>query len=327
MSLERLSMSSRISFQNEPKLSEHEVDKTFNEKRVALAGQLESFLVSHSRFQDKEVSVTFAHKGVSSLIAIIETLDEKLVLKIPLSRTYVAGEAQFLRVWEQAGVKVPHVIEDGVLDDHPFVLMEYIDAPTLTNAYTQEEMTAKGIYTEMGRTLRLMHTPEAEGYGRVVGGKAEFTKFSDWLYSPDIEERIAYVKEHNLLDEEQTSIQKAFEILQEHISENPKSSYCHDDFGAANIFATTPITVFDPNPRFHNGYLDLGRSMVSRLSHGVSPAPLIEGYFEGAPYNQRALHAAVMLNTYMKFPYWHKVKRTEQIQRMQEYFGKSGIVN
>ena len=315
-------MATKITFKNEPKLSEHEADKNFNERRTALAGQLESFIASHNRFQDKEVSITFAHKGISSLISIIETSDEKLVLKIPLSPTYAEGEAFFLKVWEQAGVKVPHVIEGGMLDGHPFALMEYIDAPILMDAYTQEELAAKGINTEMGRTLRLMHKPQAEGYGRVIEGKAEYSQFSDWLYSPDIEKRLAYVKEHELLGEEHGSIQAAFEVLKTHIKENPTSSYCHDDFGAANIFATTPITVFDPNPRFNNGYLDLGRSMVIHLAHNVSPSQLLEGYFEGAVYNERALHAAVMLNTYMKFPYWHKVKRVEQIQRMQEYFSK-----
>lgn len=310
-------------FKNAPKLSEHEADKSFNERRVALAAQLEGFITSHSRFQGKEVSVTFAHKGISSLIAIIETSDEKLVLKIPLSRTYAAGEADFLRVWGQAGVKVPYVIEDGVLDEHPYVLMEYIDAPILTDAYSSKELEEKEIYTEMGRILRRMHTPEAAGYGRVVGGKAEFTEFRDWLYSPDLQARIAYVQEQDLLGATHGSIQTAFDVLEAHMRENPKSSYCHDDFSAANIFATTPITVFDPNPRFHNGYLDLGRSVLRHISQGIPTSGVLDGYFDGAAYNEEVLHAAVLLNTYMKFPYWHKVKRTAQIQRMQDYFGKS----
>lgn len=316
-------MSSAVIFKNAPKLSEHEADRNFNERRLALADQLEGFITSHSRFQGKTVSVTFAHKGISSLIAIIETSDGNLVLKIPLSRTYAEGEAQFLKVWEIAGVKVPHVIEDGFLDGHSFILMEYIDAPILAGAYSREEMSTKGIYTEMGRTLRRMHMPEGDGYGRVVEGVGEFTTFSDWLYSPDIETRVAYVKEHHLLGEEHGSISKALKILEAHISEKVKSSFCHDDFGAANIFATVPITVFDPNPRFNNGYLDLGRSMLGYLSNGISPSQLLEGYFGGAAYNVQVLRAAVMLNTYMKFPYWHKVKRTEQIRRMQEYFSKS----
>lgn len=312
-------MSPETIFKNAPKLSEHEANKHFNERRIALVAHIEDFVTSHPRFQGKEVSITFSHRGVSSLVSIIETGDEKLVLKVPLSRTGAGGEAQFLKVWEQAGVTVPHVIEDGILDNHPYILMEYIDAPILTDGYTHEELEAKGIYAEMGRTLRRMHAPEAEGYGRVIEGKAEFVTFSDWLRGSDMEARIAYVKEHNLLSDEHGSISKAFETLQELTSENPVSSYCHDDFGPSNIFATTPMTVFDPNPRYQNGYLDLARSMVIQISQGVVPSQLRDGYFEGASCNEEALHAAMIVNAHMKFSYWHRVNKVKQIQRVQEY--------
>ncbi len=305
------------------KLSGHEADKHFNERRVALAGQLEGFISAHSRFQGKEVAITFAQKGVSSLIAVIETVGGKLVLKLPLSTTYAEGEALFLKAWEQAGVKVPHVFEEGILDGHSFILMEFVDAPILTSLYSPEQLAEKGLYREMGKTLCLMHRPTAEGYGRVVDGKPEYAQFSDWLLSEDIATRIAYVKEHALLGDEHGSISAAFEVLRAYINGQPNSSYCHDDFGAANIFATTPITVFDPNPRFNNGYIDLGRSVVKLLSEGINPAQLLEGYFDGVDYDEEALRAAVLLNTYMKYPYWHKVKRVEQIQRMQQYLEKN----
>jgi fructosamine-3-kinase len=317
---------SKITFNNEPKLSEHEADKVFNETRVRLVSHVRSFLSLHDRFKGKEVSVTFAQKGISSLISIIEAPDEKLILKIPLSTNYAEGEVSFLKAWEQAGVKVPHVFEEGVLDGHSYALMQFVDAPILTEAYSQEELAEKEIYREMGNTLRLMHTPEAKGYGRIVDNKAEFAEFEEWLFSPDMETRINYVKEHDLLGEEHGSISTTRETLQAHVKENPKSSYCHDDFGAANIFATHPITVFDPNPRFNNGYTDLGRSMVIHLSQGVSPQQLVEGYFGNDPYNEKALHAAVLLNTYMKFPYWHKVKKTMQIENMQKYLIAHGTL-
>ncbi len=315
-------MATNIIFKNEPKLSEHEEDAHFNERRLALAGQLESFITSHNRFQNKEVSITFAHTGISSLISIIEMPDEKLVLKIPLSPTLGQGEAQFLKVWEQAGVKVPHVFEDGMLGEHPFILMEYLDAPILSKAYSPEELTEKGIHQEMGRILRRMHTPEATGYGPVINGKVEFPTLNDWLLGADMQKRITYIQEHHLLGEEHGSIEQAFRTLRDYIDPQPYSSYCHGDFGAANIFATTPLTVFDPNPKFNNGYIDVALSMVNSLASGMSPAQLLEGYFNGEAYDKEALRAAVLLNTHIKFPYWHKVKKVEQIQRMQEYLSR-----
>ena len=183
-------MAPKITFHNQPKLSEHEADKTFNERRVVLAGQVKEFIAAHSRFEGADVSITFAEKGISSLIAIIETPHEKLVLKIPLSLAYSEGEALFLKTWEEAGVKVPHVIEDGMLGGHSYALMEYIDAPLVMDAYTPEELSVKGIYREMGRTLRHMHTPEAHGYGRVMDGKPKFAHFSEWLLSPTLRSEV-----------------------------------------------------------------------------------------------------------------------------------------
>ncbi len=309
----------RITFTNEPKLSEHAADTSFNERRIALAAQVENYVLKNDRFKDKDVTVTYAHKGVSSLISIIETESEKAVLKIPLSTDYAEGEAQFLRVWEQAGVSVPHIHEEGTIDGHTYILMEFINAPILMDTYTKEEWVSQGISAEMGRTLRRMHVPKAEGFGRVIDGKAEFTHFQEWLLGSDIEERIDHVKERELLTEEHGSIDTARTILLAHVGERTTSSYCHDDFGTGNIFATDPLTVFDPNPRFNDPFIDLGRSVLISISRGLSPMQFIKGYFEGGAYDERVLHSTILLTTYMKFPYWNKTNKQDQMHRVKEY--------
>jgi fructosamine-3-kinase len=223
-------------------------------------------------------------------------------------------------VWEQVGVQVPHILEEGSLGGHSYVLMEYIDAPVLLDAYSKEELATKGIFLEMGRTLRRMHTPEAQGYGRVMAGKAEFPQFTQWLLGRDVEERVNYVKKHDLLSEKHGSVEKAFQILQEYVGSKNASSYCHDDFGFENIFATLPmITVFDPNPRFNNRYIDLGRALTIYISQGIFSEQFLEGYFENDVWEEGVLRAAILLNVCIKFRYWHKVA---QIQNMQEYLAK-----
>lgn len=315
-------MESKIVFSNEPKLSEHEADAKFNERRTSLVPHVKDFISSHPRFKNKDVSVTFAQKGISSLISIIETPDEKLVLKIPLSVSHSRGEAQFLKVWEQEGVKVPHVFTEGEIGGHPYTLMEYIDAPILGDVYTNEELIEKKIYLEIGRMLRIMHIPEAEGYGLVVNGKAEYKEFSEQLEGHDMQKRFQYVKENKLLGDEHGSLDIALKILLEYVH-GKKSSYCHDDFGPNNMFATNPITVFDPNPRFSNGYLDLGRSLAVRIGHNISPEQMIEGYFGDEPYNKEVLHSAILLNIYMKLPYKHKTNKQKVIKNLQEYLIKN----
>ncbi|MEN9614047.1 MAG: Phosphotransferase enzyme family [Candidatus Parcubacteria bacterium] len=315
---------SRLILKNEPKLSEHEAQSTFNERRISLVPLVRDFISTHERFKDKEVSITFAHKGVSSLISIIEVDNEKVVLKIPLGGGHSRGEALFLKVWAEAGVKVPHVIEEGVLGEHAYTLMEYVDAPILGETYNKQECIEKGVYVEMGNMLRLMHEPKAEGYGRVIDGKGEYAEFTDLLSGEDLQRRVKYVTDHKLLGDEHGVLSLAFEILTEHVRRENKSSYCHDDFGTYNMFATHPITVFDPNPRFNNRYLDLGRTILLGIAHdGIFSEKLVDSYFEGNPYDQKALHASILLNGYMKFYYWSKVKRFKNIKNVQDYLIKN----
>src|SRR3989339_859397 len=284
--------SPKISFHNEPRLSEHEADKNKNEKRVNLIPFVKDFISNHERFKGKEVNITFALKGNSSLVCIVETPEGKLVLKIRLGVTGTSGDVKFFKVWEEAGVKVPHILEDE-------------------------------IYVELGKILRAMHMPKAEGFGRCVDGKAEFSRFEDWLNSPGIQKKIKYVEEHKLLGEEHGSLELAIKILTEHVNKEKRSSYCHEDFGTANIFATNPLTVFDPNPRFNNRYIDLGRSVMRTIYNdsGLTRAKdqLIRGYFNGEPYDERVLQASILLNAYMKFDYAHKIGRLKQIDCIRKY--------
>ena len=316
-------MESKIIFKNEPKLSENEADRKFNERRINLIPQIEKFISSHERFKNKETRVNFAHEGVSSLICIIETQDEKLVLKIHLSILRHMDEGQFLSIWEQAGVSVPHVIEEGMLNEHAYVLMEYIDAPLLGEKYNREGLINNGLRSEMGTTLRKMHEPKGEGYGRLINDKGEFSNFKDWLMSENIQNRFKYVKENEVLDNEHGSLLLACKILLEYVADK-KSSYCHFDFGSKNIFATNPITVFDPDPELNNGYLDLGRSIVNSLAHdGKLPNQLIDGYFASESYNKKVLQAAILVNSYYKFNYWHKANKLKAIKNVQDYLMKS----
>lgn len=302
-----------IVFHNEPQPSEHDID--FDTKRQNLVAQISDYLSTHDKFRGKQVGITSS--ATRSLTSIVESSGKKFVFKI---LPHAKAEAQFLNAWENAGVRVPHVIEESRMGEYAYILMEYVDAPTLAKAYAPEELAEKGIYREMGQLLRLMHAPKAKGYGPVIGGNAAHSEFRKWFFGADVMAAIAYGRTHLLLGEEHGSIREAFEILQAHISEQNHSSYCHDDFSAANILATHPMTVFDPNPIFNNGYIDLGRSLVIHISQGISQQrQLVEGYFAGDNYSERVLHAAVLLNAYLKFCYWHNVKKSNQIENVRKY--------
>ncbi|MCA9355563.1 aminoglycoside phosphotransferase family protein [Candidatus Kaiserbacteria bacterium] len=312
-----------VIFRNEPKLSEHEIDNDLNKMRTEFMTYIQDFVTEHDLFKNEtEVGIEFAQKGVSSVIAIIDTPAGKWVLKIPRNKRHTVGEGEFFQVWEKAGVTVPQVIETGELNDSPYTLMEYIDAQTLDTCYSHEELLAKGTFVEMGEALRCMHSESADGYGFVVDGKPEFETVEEWLEGDDMKRRFDYIDEHNLLEGIEDELDKALEVIKQH-SENSDSTYCHDDFGTANIFATDPITIFDPQPKFNSGYYDLGKINFIKIAMSGSDESfkqLLDGYFDDNDCNDAVLNAYTFLAFCMKCPYWHRTGRQEQLETAKKYF-------
>lgn len=315
---------SKTLFKNQPRLSGFEIDKRYDDLRLMLVPYIEDFLSTDELFKDKQVSVEFSHHGVSSLLSFIEVGEEKCVLKIPLNTTFADGEATFLKAWESIGVATPHILREGAIADFPYILMSYVDASLLSDAIAQGKVK-EDVFVEMGRTLRMMHTPKAEGYGYVAEGKPQYKTFNDWVESEDMQKRIKLIQENNLLTDEHGSISKVLSVLISYVEKNPISTYCHFDFGAKNILNTTPLTVIDPNPMLNNGVIDIGRTIVLVVSGGSleRAEKLKRGYFGEDSFDAQALQASIILNTYMKFPYWHKKNKTQQIARLQEYLAQT----
>ena len=322
-------MSSQVLFLNQPKISPHAVDTKFNERRMFLVPQIEEFISNHELFKNNAVSVTFSHAGVSSLVAILEIPEEKFVLKIPLAFKPYSPEGMFLEAWEQVGVSVPHVIENGLLHEHPYFLMKYIDAKTVSEAYPGKEKVTERIFVEMGKTLRQMHQSKAQGYGLATLGKPPYSDFKTWIekdiLSPESRtyKKFVYIKEHNLLHaEEHGDIYKALEILIDYVQKDTRSTYCHYDFGASNIFATKPLTVFDPDCMFNHPYIDLGRTIFIHVFKDYNLSPIAdqiyEGYFGNEQCNRKVLQASILLNAYSKFEYWHSTN-SSRVQDAQAY--------
>lgn len=310
-----------ITFKNKPKLSEDEIDKKRNELRVALIPHISHFLETDEFFKGKEVTVEFSELGISSLVCFVETGREKYVLKIPLNGTAIAeNEALFLKKWEASGVSVPHIFKVGVLGNNSYLLMEYIDAPTVQQKYKDDNESKENIYFEAGKILRLMHKPEAIGFGKVIDGKGEYNSFSEWLNSEDMKKREKYVEDNNLLNEEHGSLSQVKNVLINFVGDSQKSSYLHFDYSTGHLFATDTMTVFDPDPHFNHRYIDLGRTLVNYIAQTSEyPKKLVEGYGEGEEIDEKALHAAIFINIVYKLPYQHQKGRIQVIRSFQNY--------
>lgn len=312
-----------ITFKNQPKLSGFEVDKKADELRIALISHIKQFLETDDLFRAKEVSIEFSHEGVSSLVGFVEADGKRYVLKIPLfNSSYAASEALFLKAWEGVGVSVPHVYREGMLGGRAYVVMEYIDAPLLLDVI-EKGKAKENISVGLGKTLAQMHTAKAEGYGRVVEGKPQYGTFRDWILSEDIQARIAYVQERQLLTDEHGSIGRAVDVLIKYAGSKNSSTYCHFDFGAGNILATDPPTVIDPEPMLNNGIIDIGRSILLAISGGADGEQLKQGYFSSKQSDTQALQAAIIFNAYWKFKYWHRKNKISQMDNVRQYLART----
>jgi fructosamine-3-kinase len=315
-----------IIFTNEPKLSRHEVDKTRNEKRLELPGQIKEFISHNDRFKNRDARVSFAQEGVASLVSIIEVEGKKSVLKIPLHADH-NEEGRFLKAWESAGVSVPHVIEEGYIAGSPYLLMSYVDSPTLKEAYgSRENILANRVYVEIGKTLRNMHVPKTTGYGYINNGMPEYSNFNDWLDSDSVQNRIKLAEETGLLTDKHGSIDIALETFRSNLGKETESSYCHSDLDPGNIFATDPLTVFDPVPALNHPYIDLGLTITigASLVDGEEVyKQIIEGYFPNEKdINKELLHSSILLASYSKFRRWYKIKNETRIKSIQEFLVK-----
>jgi hypothetical protein len=279
-------------------------------------------VLEHELFAEKNVSAEFSHQGVSSLVCILDTGSEKYVLKTHHSIIAGNGEPIFLKQWEGVGVKTPHVLEYGKLGETTFSLMEFVDAPIL-NTQRIHGMLRNGIWQEVGQTLARMHEAKSSGFGRPAEGGGEFETFEGWAASESVQKRIIYVVENGLVHEE--AARSSFEVLNAYTLEHPETCFCHYDFTAPNMFATEPITVFDPNPTHAPGLLDIARTLFLTHCSGLSEEAeeIKKGYFGTEDPDKELFHAALVWNALNKFAQWGPRKKDEEIGRGQAYQEKN----
>jgi fructosamine-3-kinase len=322
-----------VNFKNTPKISPHEVDFRDNERKLFLVPLIETFVKEEVLFSGHVVSVEFLHEGVSSLVSIISYDNKKLVLKIPVSNKDIIGESLFLEKWRSAGVSTPHIIREGKIGDFSYLLMEFIDSKTISDAYENyQTRIQEKIFYKMGIILHQMHIPKTKGFGFLVKNErgeiaAAYSDFKSWINSPRVQEIINYCKEYNLIREEHGSIDRAVKILEEYVGDFEESSFCHFDFGIDNIFATDPFTVFDPYPMLGNAIIDVGKSIVYASSKTDSLEPgeqFKQGYFfEGNPVDMQVVQASVIFNAGLKFRYWDEKKTDKRVGAIQNYLIKT----
>ncbi|MEK7184884.1 MAG: phosphotransferase, partial [Patescibacteria group bacterium] len=307
-----------ITFLNQPKLSEHTIQSDSNKRRMSLLPHVESFLNQHPLFKDRDVQVFFPSAEAASFTCILDASGDKKVLKIPLStKSFYKYEGTFLRAWEKVGVKVPHVLEEGIIDGSHYLLMDFIDAKTVQETYKKGEVLRKEMFVKMGEMLRIMHTAKSEGFGSIKNNKGNYKTFGEWLNNE--------IKSRKLeIDEISDDFPLAITIFNEYSGDSTQSSYCHNDYAYQNIFATDPLTVFDPIPILSHPYIDLASAITKAIGRGINSDEvshqLMRGYSgDVLVLNRKALQAALVIQSHLIFTTWSQTGKEQGIKDMKTY--------
>jgi fructosamine-3-kinase len=298
-----------VTFENQPRKNQG------GDEYVDPVASVEHFLASSEFEATHNIKVRFSEQGVSSVVAIIEADDDAFVLKMSHDRTqHPLIEVQFLNAWQQAGVSVPHVRATGMIGNQPYLLQDFISAPTLEDAYPEgvADMLVHNVYRDMGALLREMHTARSEGYGFLHITEegipvATHHDFASWLAESGLTKHMAYTAEKGLLDAGHGSLDEALDILREQNPPDTQSTYLHNDLTPDNVFSTSPLTVFDPNPSLGDPMVDVARTILRATSISKNPMTeeqFCEGYFSGdTRYNAQHVQAALLFSAYTSLPY------------------------
>ena len=316
---------STVIFVNMPQQMQGEVHAEHNAKRNELIPYIESFLRGHALFAGENIAVTFFHAGVASLVCAIDAGNTKRVLKIAL-KPIAKGESLFLKTWAGVDVRVPCVFEEGTINACDFLLMEYIEADTLERAYSKQQLIEKEIYVQVGRVLRTMHAASSIGFGSYTP-VPEFPTFASWItHDERLLRNVTYVREQGLLDDTvHGSFENAVRALCAAYGDTTESVYCHYDLHVGNVFATTPLTVFDPNPFFNHPYMDLARSIIfGVIEHGDEVREqILKGYCEYKSCDEGLLQAALVVASHEKLSFWHKRGYVKEVDMLRTYLGNT----
>ena len=262
-------------------------------------------------------------KGESSVVFKVETKSGPYVVKMRNKEEDRAlAEAYFYRMWRQNGVRTPRVFLARQADEEIPVslsVMEYIDAPVLSEKMVVNERIKSGLSKEMGRVLAKMHQVKGNGFGYPVGNNffGSHKTFGEQMFEELKRRKILLLKQEGIISNGDADYaRKAINVIENDGDTLP--SLTHYDYGAYNIFATHPLTIFDPNPCFTHPVMDLALALITPTvtDHPQEGDQILAGYKEVNPMSDRVVSAGIVLRGLMKARTWSRKKLDNRMQRL-----------
>lgn len=263
---------------------------------------------------------SFFQEGESSVVIKIKTSEGILVIKLS-SRNNLEGEAFFLNKWRTCGIRTPQVFNLHTADSNlniSLLVLEYIDAPLLSEVFTKDQMIDKGIFRQLGKILSQIHQIKGSGYGQPQ--ENHLNQGIHTTFTADIAH--TFNLKNQYFDLQQSVIQ----IMEADCVKRSAPSLVHYDFRPYNMFSTSPITVFDPIPRITHPYMCLAlpllKSLVQDPDDNRENSQFIAGYEEVELVNINVLSAAIILRGLSMLEHWRKKGKTKNIDNLEKIIKK-----
>jgi len=228
----------------------------------------EKIITSTPIFQGKEVELSYFQQGVGSIVSKVTlSSGEAYVIKTTERLNTTLAEIKSYEAMSDFGVKVPRVYKQGVIDGHPFFVMEYFDEGTLQDKLDKGEITIKEIAEIKSKVFVNLNKIPGKGYGWTVGYEdgvlrgnfSDIESFMDeWFGGEDVVD-IASKHYPSISWAEELQKRKDVIIKKTKSDETRLGSF---DFQTAHFFATEPTTFFDSNPRLEPKYFDLAFALT-----------------------------------------------------------------
>ncbi|MFA6602188.1 MAG: aminoglycoside phosphotransferase family protein [Candidatus Shapirobacteria bacterium] len=297
-------------------------DKLFRERandyfqRAQDLGMLPKTVKDWGIFRDGETSVVYLANPES----------DPFVVKMALGEKKLLAEAEFLKAWNEKGVKTPEIYAAFPATDMlpvSMVVMEYIREKSIHRLIENGGKISPRLVYDLGHTLAIMHLCEGEGFGEASGKRGKYETQAEDLNNRILGRKLDYLRENGLISSEEGS---ALTVASSILAAGSVSRVTHNDYGLYNLMATEPFTVTDPDPKLGDPLLDLGNCLnIWEAGYGESMGStneIIQGYSQVSKIDGKRLAAARAIQASAKIRTWSSKGRTEKVHRIHEIMSR-----
>ena len=286
--------------------------------------------------QGRVVAVERMTEGKASAVYKLQLSTGRAIVFKSAARRVVETEVLWLRGWREIGIDTPEVYGHGVLsDDTPFLLMEFVDGPSVWGAVEAGQLPLEATIRETGRMLATMHTVQGVGFGSShfdnldAAGNGRFQTLREHLAAEALPLGLAFAVEvGDISADDLPAVERAVELLDAHAQAlGPRRT--HGDFRVGNMIhhrdssGRDRLVVIDPTPALTHPYVCLAYSLLlPQLHTGEPQVDILGGYGEVSPVDPDAFDAALLIRAGIMFNSFGRRRDTLYARRLPGVFAR-----